>query len=103
MGSLPLTSNIRLRRLIFLAKAGSGSTAVQSFANSPLVLCLTAALGLSLLFRIGTRRFGQVEWSDSEESINTAIDFLRAKAKDWKIGASLVETSDSHKVVVQKK
>jgi xanthine permease XanP len=71
-------------------------TAVQSFANSPLVLCLTAALGLSLLFQIGTRRFGQVEWSDSEESINTAIDFLRAKAKDWEIGASLVGTSADH-------
>jgi hypothetical protein len=71
-------------------------TEVRSFANSPLVLCLTAALGLSLLFRIGTRQFGQVEWNDSEESITSAINFLRAKAKDWKIGASLVETSVEH-------
>ena len=71
-------------------------TAVRSFANSPLVLCLIAALGLTLLFRIGTRQFGRVEWDDSEESINSAINFLRAKAKDWKIGASLVETSVDH-------
>jgi xanthine permease XanP len=71
-------------------------TEVRSFANSPLVLCLTAALGLSLLFRIGTRQFGQVEWNDSEESITSAINFLRTKAKDWKIGASLVETSVDH-------
>jgi xanthine permease XanP len=70
--------------------------AVQSFANSPLVLCLTAALGLTLLFRIGTRQFGQVQWNDSEESINSAINFLRAKAKDWKIATSLVETSADH-------
>jgi xanthine permease XanP len=70
--------------------------AVRSFANSPLVLCLIAALGLTLLFRIGTRQFGRVEWNDSEESINSAINFLRAKAKDWKIGASLVETSADH-------
>jgi xanthine permease XanP len=70
--------------------------AVQSFANSPLVLCLIAAFGLSLLFRIGTRQFGQVDWNDSEESISSAINFLRAKANDWKIGASLVETSADH-------
>jgi len=71
-------------------------SAVRSFANSPLVLCLTAALGLTLLLRIGTRQFGQVEWNDSKESISSALDFLRRKAKEWKIGASLVEICADH-------
>jgi hypothetical protein len=71
-------------------------SAVRSFANSPLVLCLTAALGLTLLLRIGTRQFGQVEWNDSKESISSALDFLRRKAEEWKIGASLVEISADH-------
>jgi xanthine permease XanP len=71
-------------------------TTVRSFANSSLVLCLTAALGLTLLFRIGTRRFGQIEWNDSEESVSSAVDFLRCKAKDWKIGAGLIEIGADH-------
>ncbi len=70
--------------------------AVRSFTSSPLALCLTVAIGLTLLFRLGTRQTGGVAWNDSEGSITGAIDFLRTKAQSWKISADLIETSTAH-------
>jgi xanthine permease XanP len=67
--------------------------AVRSFTASPLALCLTAAIALTLLFRLGARQMGETAWNGSERSIVSALAFLRAKLEGWKIGAELIETS----------
>jgi hypothetical protein len=67
--------------------------AVRSFTASPLALCLTTAIALTLLFRLGARQMGETAWNGSERSIVSAVTFLRAKLEGWKIGAELIETS----------
>jgi hypothetical protein len=69
---------------------------IQSFTNSPLALGLTFAIGLTLLFRLGTRQTDEVRWSDSTESINSVMAFLRQKAQAWHVNASVMETSLEH-------
>ena len=71
-------------------------TAVRGFTASPLALCLTAAIALTVLFRLGTRQASEVEWDDSEGSIGAAVAFLRGKAQAWKVAPDLVETSAAH-------
>ena len=39
---------------------------VRSFTGSPLALCLSAAIGFTLLFRIGSRQTAEISWNDSE-------------------------------------
>jgi xanthine permease XanP len=70
--------------------------AVRSFTGSPLALCLTAAIALTLLFRLGARQTGEIVWNQAEESIASAVAFVRSKAQGWKIAADLVETSAGH-------
>jgi xanthine permease XanP len=68
--------------------------AVRTITASPLALGLTAALLLTLLFRLGTRRNAGIDWrSGAAGSIAAAVDFLRAQANGWKVEAQTVETS----------
>jgi len=69
---------------------------VRNFTSSPLALCLSAAIALTLLFRLGTRQVGEIAWNDLEDSIASAIAFLRNKAQAWKIAAALIEISAAH-------
>jgi xanthine permease XanP len=69
---------------------------VRSFTSSSLALCLSSAIALTLLFRLGTRQVGEIVWNDLEDSIASAIAFLRNKAQAWKIAASLIEISAAH-------
>jgi xanthine permease XanP len=69
---------------------------VRSFTSSPLALCLSAAIALTLLFRLGTRQVGEIAWNDLEDSIASAIAFLRNKAQAWKIAAAIIEISAAH-------
>lgn len=69
---------------------------VRSFTGSPLALCLSAAIGFTLLFRIGSRQTAEISWNDSEGSMASAVAFLRGKAQGWKVAADLVETSTAH-------
>ena len=71
-------------------------SAARNFTASPLALCLSAAIALTLLFRLGTRQAGDVAWDDAQGSLGAAVGFLRAKAQSWKVAADLVETSTGH-------
>jgi NCS2 family nucleobase:cation symporter-2 len=69
------------------------SPAARTIAATPLALSLTAALVLTLLFRLGTRRVAEIGWEGADDSIAAALVFLRARQADWKIVAQTAETS----------
>lgn len=54
-------------------------SAVRTIAASPLALGLTAAVLLTLLFRLGVRHVVAIEWRGENDSIATALAFLRAR------------------------
>ena len=70
--------------------------AIQTFTASPLALCLTFAVGLTLLFRFGTRQSGEIKWTDSKESIDSTLAFLRTRAKAWSVPGDVIELSSDH-------
>ncbi len=70
--------------------------AVRSFTASPLALCLTAAIALTLLFRLGTQQAAEAAWNDAEGSVGVAVAFLRDKAQGWKVATDLIETCAVH-------
>ena len=69
---------------------------VRSFTASPLALCLSGAIVLTLLFRLGAQQVGEVAWNDADASIGGAVAFLRGKVQAWKMATDLIETSASH-------
>ena len=69
---------------------------VRSFTSSPLAICLSAAIALTLLFRLGASQTGEIAWNYSQDSIVAAVAFLRGKVQGWKIAADLLETSTTH-------
>ena len=70
--------------------------AIQTFTASPLALCLTFAVGLTLLFRFGTRQSGEIKWTDSKESIDSTLAFLQTRAKTWSVPPDVIELSSDH-------
>lgn len=71
---------------------------VQTFTASPLALGLTFAIGLTLIFRFGTHKSGEIKWTDSTASINSVAAFLRDQAKAWRIPEAIIETSTDHAI-----
>jgi xanthine permease XanP len=69
---------------------------IQTFTSSPLALGLTFAIGLTLIFRLGTRQSREIKWTDSTASINSAAAFLRDQAKAWRIPEAITEASADH-------
>jgi NCS2 family nucleobase:cation symporter-2 len=68
---------------------------VHSLTGSPLAICLTAALCLTLLFRLGTRQRNSLSWSDSDSALTNVVPFLRKTAKAWNVAPEITERSAS--------
>ena len=66
---------------------------VHSLTGSPLAIGLTAALGLTLLFRLGTRQHNSLSWSDSDSALANVVPFLRKAAKAWNVAPEITERS----------
>jgi NCS2 family nucleobase:cation symporter-2 len=69
------------------------SPAVRTITSSPLALGLTAALALTLLFRLGQRQLAKIDWSGSDQSTAATIAFLRSTQKSWNITAQATDRS----------
>jgi xanthine permease XanP len=69
---------------------------LQSFTNSPLALGLTAAILLTLLFRLGTRQHTRITWSQAEESIAAAVATLADTTRRWKVPENVADLSARH-------
>jgi NCS2 family nucleobase:cation symporter-2 len=68
---------------------------VHSLTASPLALGLTAALILTLLFRLGTRQRDSLAWDDSDHPLSNIVPFLRKTVAVWKIAPAITERSSS--------
>ncbi len=61
------------RRTVYPAYFSHFSPAVRGFIGNPLSFGLAAAIGLSLLFRIGTRQYETMKWSSAPGGADAAI------------------------------
>jgi xanthine permease XanP len=68
------------------------SPAVRGFIGNPLSFGLAAAIGLSLLFRIGTRQHARMKWGTGAGA-EGAVVFLRKTAEGWSISPTIVEAA----------
>ncbi|MFY9986568.1 MAG: solute carrier family 23 protein [Chthoniobacterales bacterium] len=69
---------------------------IQTFTSSPLALGLTFAIGLTLIFRLGTLQSREIKWTDSTASINSINAFLQDQAKAWRIPEAIIEACGDH-------
>ena len=69
---------------------------IQTFTSSPLALGLTFAIGLTLIFRLGTLQSREIKWTDSTASINSINAFLQDRAKAWRIPEAIIEACGDH-------
>jgi NCS2 family nucleobase:cation symporter-2 len=67
------------------------SPTLRSIASSPLAIGLIAAIGLTLIFRIGTRQRVKLVWASQTDPIETASAFIKTTAAGWKVTASAVD------------
>jgi xanthine permease XanP len=86
-----ISTFLALSENVFPAYFHDLSTAARSMTGSPLALGLSAAIVLTLLFRLGTRQRAEVTWTGG--SIAAALDFVRAQAGAWQIAAGRVATA----------
>jgi NCS2 family nucleobase:cation symporter-2 len=68
---------------------------LHSLAASSLALGIAAAVGLTLLFRLGIRRHEAIVLAKSDDSLANLAAFLRERGKSWKIGQDVVERAAS--------
>jgi hypothetical protein len=52
-----------------------------------LAIGITAAIVLTLIFHLGTRRRAAITWTSAADSIAGALGFLRRSTQDWKVDA----------------
>jgi NCS2 family nucleobase:cation symporter-2 len=88
-----ISTLLALSENVFPAYFHELSPAFRSLTSSALAFGLTAAVLLTLLFRIGTRQRGETAWTATEPSIGSAIAFLHDKARGWKVPAQTVATA----------
>ena len=69
------------------------SPGLRNFIGNPLAFGMTAAIALSLLFRIGTRQRDSMTWSSTPEGRKAAVDFTITTAKRWNIAAKTAEAA----------
>ena len=91
-----ISTMLALGRTFFPHYFDQLSPALRSVAGSSLALGLSAALVLTLAFRLGTRQRADSGWNGSEASIDAALGFLRRQAQGWKLPADVAETAASH-------
>jgi xanthine permease XanP len=88
-----ISTLLALSENVFPAYFRDLSPFARSVTGSPLALGLAAAILLTLLFRVGTRQHADVPWTRTAASMAATLDFLRTRARDWKIGASTIATA----------
>ena len=91
-----ISTMLALGRTLFPHYFDQLSPALRSVAGSSLALGLTAALVLTLLFRLGTSQRAETGWTASEASIEAALGFLRGQAQGWKLPADVTATAATH-------
>ena len=69
------------------------SPAVRSLTDNPLAFGLTAAIVLTLLFRIGTRQRAETRWIGVPDFASAALQFMRDTARGWKVPDDTVATA----------
>ncbi|HEY6440554.1 MAG TPA: solute carrier family 23 protein [Acetobacteraceae bacterium] len=67
--------------------------AVHSLTASPLAIGLTAAVVLTLVFRLGTRQRDTIAWDDSDTARADVTDSLRKIFEAWRIAPEIIERS----------
>lgn len=66
---------------------------LHSLTGSPLALGLTAALVLTLIFRLGTRQRDSLVWGATGTTLADAVPFLRRTLDRWKVPPEIIERS----------
>ncbi len=90
---ISLSTLLALSENVFPAYFRNLSATARSLTDNPLAFGLTAAILLTLLFRVGTRQRGETEWTGSAEAIEAALDFVRRKAREWKVPAGTISVA----------
>jgi NCS2 family nucleobase:cation symporter-2 len=72
------------------------SPTLRTLAASPLSLALTAAILLTLLFRLGASQRAEIRWGEGASTAMAVADFLRQRARSWKVPAETIETAAGH-------
>jgi hypothetical protein len=72
------------------------SPTLRTLAASPLSLALTAAILLTLLFRLGASQRAEIRWGEGASTTMAVADFLRQRARSWKVPAETIETAAGH-------
>ena len=85
---ISISTLVGLSRSLFPEYFHNLSPAMRTVSGSPLALALTAAIGLTLVFRLGTRQRAETHWSGSATE---APAFLRQQAGAWKMPAETIE------------
>jgi NCS2 family nucleobase:cation symporter-2 len=86
---------LALSRKVFPAYFEDLPSYLHSLAASSLALGIAAAVGLTLLFRLGIRRHEAIVLAKSDDSLANLAAFLRERGKSWKIGQDVVERAAS--------
>jgi xanthine permease XanP len=74
---------------------------VHSLTSSALAIGLTAAVVLTLVFRLGTRQRNTIAWDDSDTARANVTGSLRKIVEAWRVSPEIIERSvhDMHSVV----
>ncbi|MGH7210924.1 MAG: hypothetical protein ACREF1_05615, partial [Acetobacteraceae bacterium] len=91
-----ISTMLALGRTFFPRYFDQLSPALRSVAGSSLAVGLTAALVLTLLFRLGTSQRAETGWISTEGSIDAAFGFLRGQAERWKLPADVTAIAATH-------
>jgi xanthine permease XanP len=88
-----ISSLLALSGTVYPAYFSHFSPAVRGFIGNPLSFGLAAAIGLSLLFRIGTRQHETMKWSSAPGGAAAAVSFLCKTARAWPTAPKIVEAA----------
>jgi NCS2 family nucleobase:cation symporter-2 len=86
---------LALSRKVFPAYFEELPSFLHSLAASSLALGIAAAVGLTLLFRLGIRRHEAIVLAQSDGALANLAAFLEAQGKSWKIDQDVVERAAS--------
>ncbi|HUC17032.1 MAG TPA: solute carrier family 23 protein [Acetobacteraceae bacterium] len=96
-----ISTLLALSHAIFPAYYQALPEAMKSFSGSSLALGLTAAIALTLLFRIGADERTTIPWragdaAEDMRALDAAIAALRAEAEGWKVPIEVREVALGH-------
>jgi NCS2 family nucleobase:cation symporter-2 len=86
---------LALSRKVFPAYFEELPSFLHSLAASSLALGIAAAVGLTLLFRLGIRRHEAIVLAQSDDALADLAAFLQAQGKSWKIDQDVIERAAS--------